>query len=728
MTPTDNDIQFDQSDSSTITLQDVVQVLLRRRRVIYLILLLALATAVALMLRPRKYTAKGVIRVQPSAASIYRTSPVDLMSGGQGDVEIASDVSIMQSRSIYLQVARELNLANNPAFWGTSHLKPRSLDDPRTREQVIRLMRKEIKVTNNPKNQLIHVSCTTISPALSAKMANTLINDYITDLFRMRYGSTERASRWLIGKLDNLKHQIERDQTEIIAFQKKLGIIGLDQQNSEYLQAQALDTITKAATEATVERILAEAKLRDLKRSNPNLMEGEVNVLSQGDAANTQSGLLQNLRNARAKAASKYAMLLAQSGPNYPAVRQQKAQLDEINNEVKTEQKRILNQARLSYSAARANEAMDDNLLQRKTQQAFSSGGDMTKYVLLLHDYKSHRSLYEKLVQRLREASITSGLDAGDIDIVNLADLPVLPNPPGPLLLLAGGLFAGLFLGCFAALAVDALDTRIANSEQAERAVGHPLLALVPHVLLGSNKKPSKSSAIDKSLPAPGSQYAEALQSLRTAVLLAQPGMAAKTILVSSAGPGEGKSTTARNLAVAFARHQKRVLLIDCDLRRGDQARWFDLSNIRGLTSVLTLQSSREESIQAVPAQEGLFLLSSGPTPPDPAVLIGSAQMAKIIEAAALAFDIVVVDAPPVLGMADAINLGSLVDAVILVVRERFSNRKAVRDTVDRIHRPRLPLIGFVLNDVDFNSFAYGYGYGYYYGKRYEGYFEKESK
>lgn len=723
MVAANNKSEIEVVQAPDLSLNDVIDALFRRRRVIFLVVVLGLLAAVVLMLRPRKYTATGVIRVQPGTASMYRTSPSAFFAGEESGV-IASEAAIIQSRSVYLQVAKELGLANDPAFWGTSHIKPQSLDDPKTREKVIRLMKSEINVDHDPKDELITISCTTIAPALSSKIVNTLINDYISSLFQMRYGSTRRVSGWLIGQLDDLKQQIERDQTEIISLQKKLGVIGLNEQNAEYLQTEALDSITKAASESTVKRILAEARLRKLQESDPNLVEGEDNLLSQG-AGGSQNSLLQNLRNARAQAASNYARLLAQFGPNYPEVRQQKAQLDQIDKEVDTEQQRILNQAQLSYNAAKANESMDKSLLQNKTSEAFNSGGDMVRYMLLLHDYQSHRGLYEQLVQRLREAGITSGLEAGEIGIVDLADLPAIPNSPGPLLLLVGGLLGGTIFGCFVVLGLDALNTRIANEEQAERATNLPLLAIVPHA---ESRKQKSSNSIPPStlIGAPGTRYAEALQSLRTSILLAKPGMAPKVILVTSAIPREGKSMTASNLAKAFARHGRRVLLVDCDLRRGTQAAILDVDGGKGLSGVLTQQTPIGEAIQPVPGFDGLYLLAGGPLPPDPAVLIGSEQMDRLVQECANAFDVVVLDSAPVLGLADTITLGRLAEAVIVVVRERVSSRRAVQDSVARIRNARLPVIGFVLNDVDVRAHAYGYGYGY--GSSSEGYYAEDTK
>lgn len=648
---------------------------------------------------------------------------MNLLSGEDSD-KIASETSIVQSRTLYLQVARELNLVNDPAFWGKSKLRTQSLDDPMVREKLVRQMRRDISVTHNPKDELISIHYTTISPVLSAKIVNTLIHDYIAYLFQMRFASTQRASGWLIGQLSDLKQQIETDQTEITGLQKKLGVIGLNEQNAEYLQTQSLDSMTKAASAATIDRIVAEAKLRYLRESDPDLIEGEVNLMSQGPTTG-QNGLLQNLRNSQAQTASAYARLLQQFGPNYPEVQQEKAQLDSLTSQVRTEEQRILNQAKISYDAASTSENLAHGALARETSEAFHSQGDMVKYVLLLHDYESHRMLYEELVQRLREAGITSGLEAGEIDVVDLADLPALPNPPGPLFLLGGSVLVFLLGGCFAALAIDAMDTRVTTAEQAERATDLPLLGMVPHARAEKGANALQGRPLSP-LVAAGSPYTEAVQSLRTSILLARAGLPPKVILVTSAAPGEGKSTTARNLAASFARHRARVVLIDCDLRKGTQAIAFEMTTVKGVSSVLTRQATLEDALHVCPGLETLFVLAAGPHPPDPAVLMGSDEMAQLVRDCAKKFDYVILDSTPVLGFADVINIGHLAEAAVLVVREGYSNRKAVREAAHRLVSSRLPVVGFVLNDVDTRAHALSYGYGY--RDSYEGYYRETAE
>jgi capsular exopolysaccharide synthesis family protein len=677
-----------------------------------------MAAGALIALRPRDFAAEGVIRIQPGTAGMYRTSPLSALTEGSTD-KIASEVAILQSRTLYLKVASDLKLAGMKDFGGEK--VGRSLDDPAVRDRVVRLMRERIKVVHKPKDEMITITCATRDPALSARVVNTLINDYVEFLFQVRYGASKRASGWLIGQLDDLKQQIEKDQSALTELQAKLGVVGLDEKNNDYLLAQSLNSMTKAASDATVDRIVAEAKYRFLADADPNLIEGEVNLLSGNpEMPPQQNGLLQNLRNSQAQLAASYSRLLEQYGTSYPEVKQARAQLDEIETQVKSEQTRILNQARLSYAAAAANESMTDQALAKKKTEAFSLRGDMVRYVILQHDYESHRTLYEGLILRLREAGITSGIEGGEIDVVDLADLPTIPAPPGTLTVVAGATSVGLLLGLVLAFAVEAVNSRVVTLEQAERESGLPLLAMLPHFKFDRKAKASGMENI-LTLAAPNSHYSEAVQTFRSSVLLSTPGDSPKVLVVTSAFPGEGKSTTAINLAAILTQHEARVLLIECDLRRGSMASKLQLSATEGLTQVLTRQLSFDDALQVLPFAGGWAVLPGGPRSPNPAVLLGSGEMKALVDRCRTRYDFVILDAPPVLGLSDAINLGLLADAVVLVVRAKVANRNALRQAVRTVRTAKLPVLGFVLNDVEPD--AQGYGYGYEYGAAYGGYY-----
>lgn len=689
------------ANSEELALSDLWNVLFRHKAIFLAAVLVCVAIGILLSLAPRKYTADSMLRVQPGSTSEYRASQVAPTNVEVAD-QIAPYVDILQSRTLFLKVAKDLDLANSANFGGGHAGHRESLDDPLVRDRTLAAMHGQIVVVHKPKDEIIRVTATTTTPAVSAKVVNTLINDYVEYLFETRYGASKRASGWLEKQLDDLKQQVENDQTALTSLQAKLGFIGLNETGNDSLFAQSLTSIGKAASDATVERIVAEAKYRFLQESDPNLIEGEVNLLGGNSASgNTTSTLLQTLRSSQATQSSNYARLLAQFGPNYPDVKQQQSQLDETTRQVKAEESRILNQAKLSYSAATANEQMTEKALSGKQGEAFGQRNDMVKYIILLHDYQAHRTLYEGLISRLQEAGITAGLEGGEVDIVDLADVPTKPAPPGHLTYYLGSLLAGLFFGFVLSLVAEALNTRIRTPEQARRSSLYPSLGSLPHLRRGYSLPDSMQD----------SPYMEAIDSVRASLF--NKGASApppKVLLVTSAQPGEGKSTTALYLAAVLAQHQTKVLLLDCDLRLGTLAGKLEINSTPGLTEVLTGNADFNSCLHSVPYIQELRVIVSGARPDVRAgMLLDSPQMRELLAAARENFDYIVLNSPPILGFSDVLNLGHLADGTLLVIRNGLTGRNVVKRAEAALQGAGVRVYGYILNDVNLGNQGHTY-------------------
>jgi succinoglycan biosynthesis transport protein ExoP len=692
-----------------LSILDLLNVFRRRRLIVLVATILVVIIGIILALRPRKYVADGSMWIQPGTASMYRMSPMNMLADEASD-RLASETEILKSRTLYLRVAKELDLYSDPAFVGKQYFGRRSVEGAATRDQIFRLMSKRIVVTRNPKDQIVKVSCTTDSPALSAKIVNALINDYIEDIFTLHYGARQRTSSWLVSQLRDMKQQVEADQATLVELQSKLDLLGLDPKSTDYLQAQSLDTFTKAAGEATIEKIVAEAKYRYLRESDPNLIEGGQQVLSSRTVPNSAQGtLIQSLRSTQAQLAGNYSHLLAQYGRNYPEAKQTKAELNEITSQVKTEQRRILNQAKLAYMAADANQRMTLSALDKKKAEAFQHKSEMVKYLLLQHSYESHRDLYEGLVRRLEEATFTSGLESSEVDVVDVADTPSIPKPPGPLLYIVGSLFCGLIAGCASALIVESVDNRVDDGSEAERLLGVPILAVLPHNDESERPAGRVRSLVPEVIAAPRSSYSEAVQSLRASMLSAGGDTTPKVIMVTSSQIDEGKSMTSRNLAAALSQHGSNTLLIDGDLRAGRVGSRLGVSNEKGLSSILSDEASLVDAIQWVPGCGHLFVLPSGPYPPLPAVQVASQGMADVIKECKRHFAFIVVDVPPLLGVSDALSIGQLADCTIIVTRHNVSTKRMLGELRERAALVKIHALGCVHNDIDSRVGSYGY-------------------
>lgn len=674
-------------------------------RVVLLCVLLGLVAGIYMAKTPRRYTSTATLRLQPSNGSALALSASQVLNGGSAnDEKINSELTIMEGRTILLKVAGDLHLADNPDFWGKKTFRHVSLDEPKGRDLIAVRMQQILLYVRQPRSDIVTISCTTSSPTLSAEIANTVTNEYIARIFQVRYGSTERVSTWLSTQLNSLRDQVESDQEKLVGLQDKLGVIGLDQKDSTYLLADSLQAITKASSEATINRIVAEAKLRVLSDSDPNLIEGEQPPLQGAQAQ--QPGLLQTLRASQAQAAANYASLSARFGSNYPDVQQAKAQLDEVNRAVKTEQDRILNQAKASYNAAASNEQMTSSALNQLQSKAFASHDNMVQYVVLERKYEADRVLYESLMQRLRVAGINAGLESAQVDVVDPADISSTAKRPLPYQWFLFCVLAGLIFGVILAIFVDMQDSRVRNPAEAERILNLPLLATL-HQFQGSIKPGSFDELISGA-------YAEGQQLLRSSVLMSKADSPPNSVLVTSALPGEGKSTVSRGLAAMLAMHNSRVLLIDADLHRPAQAIALGLKPMRGLSDVLTSAIRPSEVIVPIPSVPGLFLLPAGRVPPQPATLLSSGKMQDVVEQMKAEFDFVVIDSPPVLRVSDSVLLVTLVEAVVVVARENMADTNSIKHMITLLRRGRGNVIGFVVNGATARGSGYGANYEQY--------------
>jgi succinoglycan biosynthesis transport protein ExoP len=668
---------------------------------------LGILVGLVLASRPKLYRSTATLRIQPSNSSALDISPAQAFAGqGGSDDKINSELAILGGRTIMLKVAGDLHLVENPDFWGTKKGRQLNISEPYTRDLVMKQMSAIVKVDRLPKSDIVYITCTTTSPALSAKIANAVTTEYLSRVFELRYGSTQRVSTWLVEQLNDLKGRVESDQTTLIDLQQKLGLLGLDGKSSAYLLADSLENVTKASSEATIGRIVAEAKLRVLTESDPSLIEGEQPLLQAPMATNSPGGLLQSLRDTRAQTAAVYANLTASLGANYPDVRQAKAKLDEVDREIDLEQRRIINQAKLSYSAASSNEKMTSKVLAGLKNEAFASHNDMVKYVIMQRQYESDRVLYESLTQRLRVAGINAGLESAQVDIIDIADVPSVAIKPLPYQWFSLSVLAFICLGIIAAVVFGFLDQRLSTPDEAERQLRSPLLSVL-------QKFPQTSGFGDVSRLAKGA-YAEGLQLLRSSVLLSVPDHAPRVIMMTSAIPGEGKSTVSRDLAAMLAMHNTRVLLIDGDLHKPTQSVACGLRKSPGLSELLSSNVDVSDLILPVESVPGLFLLPAGKLPPQPATLLSSSKLPALLDQLKQEFDFVVLDLPPVLRVSDPVLVAPLADAVVILVREQRANRKEIRQAISLIRRAHGNIIGFVMNGVSNRGGSYSSYYSSY--------------
>lgn len=660
--------------------------------------------------QPIIYSATGRIEVRGSSGQ----ASLGMMSAAStfGPDDLETEVLIITSQSLMLSVAQEMNLANNPDFMGPGPY--RNINDPAIRAAVIPRLTGSITVSAIPRTQMIVISATASKPQLAADLVNHLINAYQQRSFESRFASTQRVSQWLQGQLDDLKQQVETSQEQLMDLQKRIGVLGLGGDASKPATTQvaaAVEALSEAAIKAKVTRILAESRYRVLASSDPSLLESAVT----SDGSGSASGL-SRLRDDAAQTRAQIAQSLVTLGPKNPQILALQAHLHEVEREIKSEENRILTEAKQALVAAQANEAQTSAALEDQKNQSYQLRDDLVEYTLRQRDYETNRALYEELLGKLRSASVQAGLDALEIDVVDTAFKPAGPTITPRSRILAKDFLLGLILGIVIAFALESLDTGVQSVAEVEQITQLPSLSIIPRVRRLSGDSAGSMTVAQTNigvLSTSKSQFSEAFRSLRTALLLATTGHPPKIILISSSTPSEGKTTVATNLAAILAQRETRVLLIDADLRRPNVHHRFGLNGRVGLSTVLSGGATLAEAVKNVTEIPNLDVLCSGPVPPFPTEMLSSESMQDLLVECASIYTHIVIDSPPILSVTDGVILTRHADAIVLVVRHGKSSRNAVRRARDLLVRSGAAVTGVVLNSVDINAPEYHGYYGY---------------
>lgn len=706
-------------DDDEIDLLAYWHVLVKRRRLIIGVLaaVVALALLVTLTSTPI-YRATTVLQLEKEGIQVVQVNgiqPGD--SGGWDPAFLQTQYELIKSRSLVDRVANELDLDQatierlQDAGWlgrMLALLSPQerdvSADKGKTARQetaqrmqaVAAMIDAGLSVEPIRNSRLVKINFDSSSPQLSARVANAIAEGYIAAGLERRFGASSYAKTYLEEQLRLTKAKLEESERKLVEFAQKENLVNTGEQGQS-LAAQNLTQLNAALATAQDQRIRAQARWQ---QAASGAMPADMLSNSNVRALQQQKGLLQ----------AQYQLKLQTFKPEYPEMLQLKSQLDELDRQIGKELAAIRTSVKAEYDAAVRQEQMLNGQIAALRTQALDVDGRSIQYNILKREVDTNRQLYDGLLQRYKEVGVAGDVRANNISIIDRAEVPTSRFKPSLTMNLAIGLLLGGVLGVLLAFLLEFLDDTLKTPEDIEQKLKLPVLGIIPK--LGPKENVAEVAAN------PQSSFSEAYRSVRTALQFATDHGVPKTLLVTSSGPGEGKSTTALALARNLTQLGKRVLLVDADLRNPSLHKTLGLRPEFGLSNLLAGACAFNAAVQET-GDERLQVILAGPLPPNPAELLSGSKLVSLLTVGGERYDHVILDGPPVLGLADAPILSNAVDGTLLVVTSARTKISAAQSALKRLLAARARIVGALLTKYDARTAGYGYGYGYRYDSYY---------
>ncbi len=691
------------------TVRNYLRIIYRRRWLIVSILgvIATLGTIRVLMMTP-VYTSSVRIQIEQNAAKIVEGGVGQADSNSWSDDFLKTQYELLQSRSLAQRVAMAADLASdedllNPksfsllgAVRGLFSQAPTSEQTKSEKSDLLNaaagIVMGRMTVKPVPGSRLVDITYTDPNPARAQKIANAYAEAYVASNLDKRFEANAYAKSFLEDQVKQLKARMEQSEKQLIEFGEKERILELNDKSS-------IVESNLAAANAALGGLISE------RIKNENLWKQLETVKGFELPQLLTNGVVDGLRQKRNALATEYQEKLETFKPDYPAMVQIKNRISEIDRQLGTEVKTIRGALKSAYESSLAQE----NEMKARIEALKSEALDLQKrsiqYNTLKREVETNRGLYNGLLQRYKEVDVAGGVGANNVFIIDKAELPGGPSSPLIMRSILLSIMLGLGAGIGAAVLLDKMDDVIVSMEEAERLSGMTMLGVIP--------KTKTSPELE--LADPRSPLSEAYRSLCTSLQFATEHGLPRSLTLTSAGPGEGKSLTSLAIGSHFSRLGLKVLLIDADLRNPSLHKKLSLDNSIGLSNYLTGANTPPETMQQCDF-ENLAIMSSGPLPPNAADLLSGARFASLLSSSLEIFDLVLIDGPPLLGLADAVLLSNAAEATIFVVGAGKARRGDVSGALKRLGMSKSSVIGAVLTMFDAKKAGYGYGHGYGYG------------
>jgi len=684
----------DSTEGSGLDLAALLRIISNWRWLILGAVALGIVAAIIFtLLTTPTYRSWVTLEVNPPAVEIMDEQQRDRSSTGVNTWDyIATQVGLLSSRSIAERAAQDLNLANNREYVGTEG------------DAGARLKAATDKVSNGldveapEEGQLIRFSFVAESPQLSAAIANQIAESFINSNLQRRYEASAYARNFLERQIAKTRGDLERSERQAVAYAQAQGIIntgsgeaGTTPTDANSIQGGSLIALNQALAEATARRVAAEGAYRSAS------LAGALDATQ-----NTQP-----LRQSRAALEAEYQDKRTLMKPDHPDMRSLRSRIEELDKQIAREGSAAAGGRASSLLAEYRGAAAAERALQGRVAAlkgaVLDLRGRSIQYTILQREVDTNRALYDALLQRYKEVGVAGGIGTSPVSIVDRAEIPSSPYKPNLLLNLVLGFAVGLAGGLAAAVALEYLYDTIKTRDDVRNKLGLACLGAIP-------KTAGQESFIEE-LKDPSSIVSEAYSAVVTSLRFSTEDGLPKSLVVTSTRSGEGKSSTALAVAQNFARRGASVLLIDSDLRK---PAFKAASDKVGLTRLLTGDGEAARS-HIVPTQfNDLWLMPSGPLPPNPADLLSTGRFQEILAEVAAHFDIIIIDAPPLIGLADSLLLASVTGHVMFVVESGKTRTKAAVEALRMLGGTGTHIVGATLTKSTEDMGGYGYkAYGY---------------
>ncbi|MEQ1718408.1 MAG: polysaccharide biosynthesis tyrosine autokinase [Hyphomicrobium sp.] len=694
------------------TIKEYWRIVNRRRWLIFSILgtVLTLGTIRTLLMTPQ-YTATVRIQIDRSVAKVVEGGNLTPVEGTDTEF-LRTHYELLQSRNLAERVVTSTNLGSDGDF-----LKPQGFSllgailgifsrndatkDASTAKSLaadshtaVDSVMANISVRPIPGSRLVDLSYTDPVPGRAQRTANAYADSFIASNLDKRFEVNAYAKTFLEDQLKQLKVRLEESENNLLDFAQKEKIL----------------EVTDKSSVVEGNLIAANAALGSLisERVKNEQMWKQVEQTSGMDLPQIlTSGVIDGLRTKRNELSTEYKDKLETFKPGYPAMTQIQNRINEIDRQLASEVKTI----RASLKAAYESSLNQENEIKARIETLKNEALDLQKrsiqYNIRKREVDTNRGLYNGLLQRFKEVDVAGGVGANNIFIVDKAELPVFPTSPRVLRSILLSFMIGLGLAVGAAVMLEMMDDVIVSIEDVERIASLSMLGIIP--------KTQQVGGAEAELADPRSPMSEAYRSLCTSLQFATEHGLPRTLTITSSGPGEGKSITSMAIAQHFARMGLKVLLVDADLRNPSLHKKMKVDNSIGLSNYLTGGCTPPEAFlkSDIP---NLALMASGPLPPNAADLLSGSRLLSLLRVSLEVFDLIMIDGPPVLGLADAPILANAAEATVFVVGAGQARKASVRGALKRLEFSKSPIIGTILTKFDAKNAGYGYGYGYGYG------------